>query len=100
MDLHWFADELPLLDIIDEMVMSQTVVMEQVHKDLVVGDKCAGDVWIWETLDCHRPIVEAKQAIDVKFIGRNLFWRPLLWSEIPQSKLAIIAVDDGELLSI
>ena len=52
------VSNLPLLNVVEEMVVSQTVVVEEIHKQNVVIHPSADNVRIWKSLDWHCVVVD------------------------------------------
>jgi hypothetical protein len=77
------------------MIVGESEVMEQIDEDSVVGDECAGDVRVWETLNCHGPVIDAQQLIDVQFLSLCLFSSSLLLSKPSHSELSIIEIGNS-----
>ena len=93
-------------DFIEEMVMSQCSIVEEVHVQQVVLDEHTGDEWIWEVVDWHRVVVQAKSIVDVELIGQDLLLCSfldvgiLVDSEDPELKHAVIKIWHREFVTV
>lgn len=102
------ADPHHLLGVKDEMVVRESVIVEQVHKNQVVGNEAAANERVGEAVDCHRPIVYFQLLVHVKLRGLDLLWRSPLRQlfvriarllEDTHLEFAIVVVGEGELVT-
>jgi len=53
------------VDIIEKVMMLSQFVMEKVHKDLALRNEAARHEWVWEIVDRHCMVVQAKSFVDI-----------------------------------
>jgi hypothetical protein len=53
------------IDMIEKVVMLSQFVMEKVHKDSAITYEAARHEWVWEIVDGHSMVVEAKSFVDI-----------------------------------
>ena len=68
-------------DIINEVEMSQRVIMEKVDEYQVVCQEAARDVWMREIMVAHGEVVKADDFIDVHLTFLYLLFSPHLLTE-------------------
>ena len=79
--------------------MGQTIIVKQINIYPVICDKCASNVWIWESLNSHCPIIDFKEAINVKLISLNVFGTSCLCAKSSHVESAIIIIGNGIFIS-
>ena len=67
------VSDLSFFNVVEEVMMSQSEVVEEIHEQEVVIYPSADDVRIWETLDGHSVVIDVEGFIDVEFFLGNLF---------------------------
>ena len=88
------------LDIIDEVEMSQRVIMEKVDEYQVVCQEAARDVWMREIMVAHGEVVKADDFIDVHLTILYLLFSPHRLTEGTQPKVTIVIEHDRIFRSI
>ena len=77
------------------MVLNLLVVKQIYEKKLVVN-KCAVDEWIWEVINRHRMVVQAKSLVDIKLILKHLCMWPVHLAEDSTEEVTVIEVATGK----
>ena len=54
------------------MVMSACLSIKKGDENLFIVYKAATNVWIWKALDCHCPIFDAEETIELYFVWLDL----------------------------
>jgi hypothetical protein len=81
------------------MVVGQRGIMKQIHEQAVIIDEHTRNEWVWKLINGHRMIIEVQHLIYVKLIFNNLLSCPIFSSKSPESKLAVIKIDNGKNIS-
>jgi len=58
--------------------MRKCGVVKQINKHLSFRNEAASDVWVHKAFNCHRPVVEGNQLINVQLRLLDLLLSPLL----------------------
>ena len=85
--------------VIDEVVVGKIVVVEQLHENSVVVNEGAGAEWVCEALDWHGVVINTDSCVDVKLFPLDSFKISGLFPKDSESKLTIVNVHKGVLLS-
>ena len=86
-----------LLPVVKEVVVSNVLVVEQVHEQQVVVDEGAVNEGVREVVDRHRVVVQAKPFVDVQLVLKDLFLSSFFWAvakKDPEVEAAIVEVAD------
>lgn len=54
-----------LIDVIEKVVMLSQFVVEKVHKDNAIRNEAARHERVWEIVNGHSMVVEAKSFVDI-----------------------------------
>jgi hypothetical protein len=49
----------------EEMMMSESGIIEQIHKEKPIVDKAGCDIRVWKVIDWHRIVIDVDFWVDV-----------------------------------
>ena len=93
------SHHLSLGDIPQEVVVRQGISVEECNEDQVVSGEAAGDEWVWEDVDRHGVVIQAKKLIEPDLLLVDLAPFPLFLAKDTHPELAVIHVAASELLA-
>ena len=85
--------------IVQKVVMSQGVIVEELDEDDVVGNECASAEWISKALNWHGVVVDTDESVDVNFCFFNFVFGSLFFVEHSHSEFSIIDVNKSIFLT-
>ena len=87
------ADNLPVLEIPNEMVVGSRVVVEEGNIDFVVSDEGAVNEWVAEVIIGHGVCVNAEHFVDPDLLILDLIVGSAVPAKSSETELTIITVD-------
>lgn len=80
----------------EELMVLNALVVEQINKNEFVSYKTASDKRVWEIVNWHRMIVQAKLLVDIELIFFNFFKSSSLSAKGSQVEYSIVKIGSSE----